>query len=85
MTNFDFLENIPQFHSFAKAAISAEKILHIDMEASVLHGLPVLGIGSVVGNETGLPVVQMSLQEPPPPDHPLNVLHHVGPAPAHGF
>ncbi len=37
MTNFDFLENIPQFHSFAKAAISAEKILHIDMEASVLN------------------------------------------------
>lgn len=37
MTNFDFLKNSPQFDSFAKAAISAERILQIDIEASVLN------------------------------------------------
>ncbi|MCC2254694.1 DEAD/DEAH box helicase family protein [Ruminococcus sp. CLA-AA-H200] len=37
MTNFDFLKKEPQFDSFADVAISAEKILHIDMEASVLN------------------------------------------------
>ena len=37
MTNFDFLKNEPQFDSFADVAISAEKILHIDMEASVIN------------------------------------------------
>lgn len=37
MTNFDFLKNFPQFDSFAKAAISAERILQIDLEASVLN------------------------------------------------
>ena len=37
MTNFDFLKKEPQFDSFANVAISAEKILHIDMEASVIN------------------------------------------------
>lgn len=37
MTNFDFLRKEPQFDSFANVAISAEKILHIDMEASVIN------------------------------------------------
>ena len=37
MTNFDFLKKQPQFDSFANVAISAEKILHIDMEASVIN------------------------------------------------
>ena len=37
MTNFDFLKKEPQFDSFADVAISAEKILHIDMEACVLN------------------------------------------------
>ena len=37
MTNFDFLKKELQFDSFANVAISAEKILHIDMEASVLN------------------------------------------------
>ena len=37
MTNFDFLKKEPQFVSFADVAISAEKILHIDMEASVIN------------------------------------------------
>ena len=37
MTNFDFLKNSPQFDSFAKATISAERILQIDIEASVLN------------------------------------------------
>lgn len=37
MTNFDFLKRDPQFKSFADVAISAEKILNIDMGASVLN------------------------------------------------
>ena len=37
MTNFDFLKKEPQFDSFANVAISAEKILHIDMESSVIN------------------------------------------------
>lgn len=37
MTNFDFLKREPRFARFADIAISAEKILHIDMEASVLN------------------------------------------------
>ena len=37
MTNFDFLKKEPQFDSFADVAISAEKLLHIDMEASVIN------------------------------------------------
>lgn len=37
MTNFDFLQLEPQFSSFANAAISAEKILHIDVAACVLN------------------------------------------------
>lgn len=37
MTNFDFLKKEKQFESFADVAISAEKILYIDTEASVLN------------------------------------------------
>ena len=37
MTNFDFLKSTPEFESFASVAISAEKILHIDLEACVLN------------------------------------------------
>lgn len=37
MTNFDFLKKEPQFNTFADAAIAAEKILHIDIEACVLN------------------------------------------------
>lgn len=37
MTNFDFLKNDSQFKSFADVAVSAEKILNIDMEASALN------------------------------------------------
>ena len=37
MTNFDFLKKEPRFNSFADVAISAEKILYIDMEASVIN------------------------------------------------
>src|SRR5699024_2975621 len=37
MTNFDFLKKEPQFDSFADVAISAEKLLHIDMEACVFN------------------------------------------------
>lgn len=37
MTNFDFLKKEPRFDSFADVAISAEKILHIDMEACVIN------------------------------------------------
>ena len=37
MTNFDFLKSDPRFDAFADAAVSAEKILHIDLAASVLN------------------------------------------------
>ena len=37
MTNFDFLKEEPKFNSFADVAVSAEKILNIDKEASVLN------------------------------------------------
>ncbi|MBE6641690.1 MAG: DUF4145 domain-containing protein [Ruminococcaceae bacterium] len=37
MTNFDFLKNTPDFDTFADVAISAEKILHIDVDACVLN------------------------------------------------
>ena len=37
MTNFDFLKSTPDFGTFADVAISAEKILHIDMDSSVLN------------------------------------------------
>ncbi len=37
MTNFDFLENTPDFDAFADVAISAEKILHIDVDSCVLN------------------------------------------------
>lgn len=36
MTNFDFLKTEKQFESFADAAVSAEKILNIDLEASII-------------------------------------------------
>lgn len=37
MTNFDYLKQEPKFNSFADVAISAEKILNIDLEASVIN------------------------------------------------
>ena len=37
MTNFDFLLSDPGFTAFAEAAIAAEKILHMDPAAAVLH------------------------------------------------
>ena len=37
MTNFDFLKSTPDFASFADVAISAEKILHIDVDSCVLN------------------------------------------------
>ena len=37
MTNFDFLLAEPEFEAFAEAAVSAEKILHIDPAACVLN------------------------------------------------
>ena len=36
-TNFDFLKATPDFASFADVAISAEKILHIDVDSCVLN------------------------------------------------
>ena len=39
MTNFDFLQKEPKFHSFADVAVAAEKILPIDVAASVLAAL----------------------------------------------
>lgn len=37
MTNFDYLESGPQFHTFAPVAISAEKIATIDLSACILN------------------------------------------------
>lgn len=37
MTNFDYLKSEPQFQVFAKVAISAERIIHIDPEASIIN------------------------------------------------
>ena len=37
MTNFDFLRSDPQFDGFARVAISAERILHIDPAACALN------------------------------------------------
>ncbi len=37
MTNFDFLKKEPQFESFADVAVSAEQLLHIDIDACVLN------------------------------------------------
>ena len=37
MTNFDFLKKTPAFETFAEVAISAEKLLHIDVDACVLN------------------------------------------------
>ena len=37
MTNFDFLKSTPDFDAFADVAISAEKILHIDVDACAFN------------------------------------------------
>lgn len=37
MTNFDYLKSEPQFDTFTDVAISAERIIHIDPEASVIN------------------------------------------------
>lgn len=37
MTNFDFLKETPEFEAFADVAISAEKLLHIDVDACALN------------------------------------------------
>ena len=37
MTNFDFLKNTPDFDAFADVAISAENLLHIDVDSCVLN------------------------------------------------
>lgn len=37
MTNFDFLLPTPDFSSFAPVAVSAERLLHIDVDACVLN------------------------------------------------
>ena len=37
MTNFDFLLPTPDFSPFAPVAVSAEKLLHIDVDACVLN------------------------------------------------
>ncbi len=37
MTNFDYLKQEPKFNSFSDVAIAAERILNIDIEASVIN------------------------------------------------
>ncbi|MEG0963567.1 MAG: DEAD/DEAH box helicase family protein [Lachnospiraceae bacterium] len=37
MTNFDYLKTNPQFNTFVDVAISAERIIHIDSEASIIN------------------------------------------------
>ena len=37
MTNFDFLNKEPKFHSFANVAIAAERVLKIDVASSVIN------------------------------------------------
>ena len=37
MTNFDFLKKNPDFEAFSDGAISAEKLLHIDIDACVIN------------------------------------------------
>lgn len=37
MTNFDFLQSEPKFHTFADAAIAAEKTFSIDIPSSVIN------------------------------------------------
>ena len=37
MTNFDFLHSDPQFASFADVAVSAERILQLDVEACIIN------------------------------------------------
>ena len=37
MTNFDFLKQTPDFDTFSDVAISAEKLLHIDVDSCVLN------------------------------------------------
>lgn len=37
MTNFDYLKNEPKFDMFADVAISAEKIIHIDIDTCIIN------------------------------------------------
>ena len=37
MTNFDYLKQEPKFNSFSDVAIAAERIINIDLEASVIN------------------------------------------------
>ena len=37
ITNFDYLKNEPKFSAFANVAISAEKIILMDPEASIIN------------------------------------------------
>lgn len=37
MTNFDYLKSEPQFQTFADVAISAERMIHIDADASIIN------------------------------------------------
>ena len=37
MTNFDYLKQEPKFNSFSDVAIAAERIINIDIEASVIN------------------------------------------------
>ena len=37
MTNFDYLKQEPKFNSFSDVAVAAERILNIDLEASVIN------------------------------------------------
>ena len=37
MTNFDFLKNEEKFDSFAETAVTAEKLLNIDIDSCVLN------------------------------------------------
>ncbi len=37
MTNFDFLKSTPDFDTFSDVAISAERLLHIDIDACVIN------------------------------------------------
>ena len=37
MTNFDYLKQEPKFHTFSNVAITAEKLLNIDLESSIIN------------------------------------------------
>ena len=37
MTNFDFLQLEPKFHTFAEAAVAAEKTFSIDIPSSIMN------------------------------------------------